>query len=63
MILAIVYMIMKMKRNDYLHGIICLRNKKYSLANNKWLDEIVDVKEKLAIVYGQHMFTIDKKRT
>jgi hypothetical protein len=37
--------------------------KKYSFANNKWLDEIVDVKEKLAIVYGQHMFTIDKKCT
>jgi hypothetical protein len=34
---------------------------KYNLANNKWLDEIFDVKEKCVMVYGRYMFTADMK--
>nr|XP_023876778.1 protein FAR1-RELATED SEQUENCE 5-like [Quercus suber] len=36
---------------------------KYVLTNNKWLCGIFDLKEKLAMVYGRHMFTADIKST
>ncbi|XP_059638968.1 protein FAR1-RELATED SEQUENCE 5-like [Cornus florida] len=36
---------------------------KYSLKENKWLKELFEVREKWAMVYGQHTFTADMKTT
>ncbi|KAK9275307.1 hypothetical protein L1049_022569 [Liquidambar formosana] len=36
---------------------------KYSLKENKWLDSLFEVREKWALVYGQHTFTANMKAT